>query len=404
MKASFMQNQQSKINFPFYLWLFFRISNSLSAAWFSSLQPVLPGEKEVAVWPPLPDISLWFNRVFLLPWLRWDATIYAMLLTYGYAAWNGTTSFHPLYVILSKPFHLLGFDPLSSLLITSSLAALAFFRIFYKLACLDLTYEKSVLALVLMATFPVSLILFAPYTESVFLVFATFALYQMRKRNWLLTALATFLAALARQQGVFLIFPMLWYIWEDSGKSFKGFLKTWKGWLAACVAPLGLLIWTAYRVGYLHEGGLDYQTWQGFIYSALLSPSAKIIYSEQSMMWPWDVLVLSMPRLINSPDIEDVMTFVLGMGFLVLFLFSWKHMSIADRIYCAVVVFISFSMSSGPIRIYLSLPRHLLLATPVFVGLAAALKERWQQITVITLQFVLQLFMLFLYVSHYWIP
>jgi hypothetical protein len=91
-------------------------------------------------------------------------------------------------------------------------------------------------------------------------------------------------------------------------------------------------------------------------------------------------------------------------GFLILFLFSWKHMSIADRIYCAVVVFISFSMSSGPVRIYLSLPRHLLLATPVFVGLAAALKERWQQITVITLQFVLQLFMLFLYVAHYWIP
>jgi hypothetical protein len=79
-------------------------------------------------------------------------------------------------------------------------------------------------------------------------------------------------------------------------------------------------------------------------------------------------------------------------------------MNIADRIYCAVIVFISFSISSGPIRIYLSLPRHLLLATPVFVGLAAALEKRWQQVLLVSVQFVLQLFMLFLYVAQYWIP
>jgi hypothetical protein len=181
-------------------------------------------------------------------------------------------------------------------------------------------------------------------------------------------------------------------------------LKNWQGWLAAGAAPSGLLIWAIYRIAYLHEGILQYGNWQGFIYSALLSPSAKVIYSQQSMNWPWNVFWISTPRLFHSPDIQDLMTFAIGIGFLILFLIAWKSMNIADRIYCAVIIFISFSVSSGPIRIYLSLPRHLLLATPVFIGLATALDKRWQQMTLISTQFALQGFMLFLYVAHYWIP
>jgi hypothetical protein len=122
------------------------------------------------------------------------------------------------------------------------------------------------------------------------------------------------------------------------------------------------------------------------------------------MLWPWNVFLISTPRLFHAPDIQDLMTFAIGMGFLLLFILAWKHMNIADRIYCAVIIFISFSISSGPIRIYLSLPRHLFLATPVFIGLAATLDKRWQQTALIGLQFALQGFMLFLYVAHYWIP
>ncbi len=399
-----MQKPSQKFAFPFLLWLFFRITDSIVATLFSNFSPVLPIEKDISVWLPCASFSLWFYRVFLAPWLRWDAKHYVLLLRQGYVVGNGSTSFHPLYIILSKPLYLLGIDPLFTLLIVSSLAALVFFWIFFKLARLDLSWEKSVLALVLFATFPLSLILFAPYTESVFLVFATLALYGMRKRNWLLTALATFLAALARQQGVFLIFPILWYLWEDSGKSFQALLKNWQGWLAACAAPSGLLIWAIYRIGYLHEGNLNYGDWQGFIYSALLSPSAKVIYPAQSFLWPWNVLVISTPRLFHSPDIQDLMTYAIGIGFLILFALAWKSMNIADRIYCAVIFFISFSISSGPIRIYLSLPRHLLLATPIFIGLAAELNKRWQQIALISLQFAVQGFMLFLYVCQYWIP
>lgn len=394
-----MQKFLNKNQYYFPIWLFLRIITSLDAALFSNIRPITVTENQVSVWPPLFDnISLWFNRVALAPWFRWDAVWYVQLLTTGYVAWDGSTSFHPLYIILSKPLYIIGVNPLLSLLVTSSLACLAFFWIFYQLACIDLSQNKSLLALALLASFPITIILFAPYTESVFLFFSTCALYKIRHRRWLSAALLTLLATLTRQQGVFLLFPMLWCAWEDFKES-----NNWKGWLAAITAPAGLFIWTIYRIIYLHEGTLDVKNWQGFIYSALLSPSAKVIFPDQALKWPWDAFMIALPKL-NNPDIGDVMSVGLGVYFFILFLLSWCNMHPAYRIYSLVIILISFSMSTGSFRIYLSLPRHLFLAIPVFIGISPLLNKKWQQFLMIGFQFSIQLFMLFIYVTKSWIP
>jgi hypothetical protein len=358
----------------------------------------------MAIWPPHAEIGMWLNRVLLMPWLRHDAVWYVQLLTVGYVAGDGSTSFHPLNIWFSQPLYWLGVDPLFSLLVTSSLACLGFFWIFYKLARLDLSPGQSGLALLLLATFPVSIILFLPYTESLFLFFSTLALYQMRQRHWFLAALTTCLASLTRQQGVFLMFPMMWYAWEDSGKSLRGLLGAWRGWLAAFSAPLGLFIWAIYRIFYLHEGSLDFTNLQGFIYTALLSPSAKKIIDTQEMIWPWQAFSVALPKLIQGPDIGDIMTVGLGVAFVVLFVVAWKYLSPAYRIYTLVIILVSFSMSTGSYRIYLSLARHVFIAVPVFIGLAAALKQRWQQLLLISVQVFLGIFLLALYIAKMWIP
>src|SRR5205814_1603077 len=104
----------------FSIWIFLRALSSLLAVFFSASRPITELENKIAVWPPAADIALWLNRVFLAPWLRWDANWYVHLLTTGYAAGDGSTSFHPLDILLSKPLYLLGLDPLFSLLVTSS--------------------------------------------------------------------------------------------------------------------------------------------------------------------------------------------------------------------------------------------------------------------------------------------
>ena len=386
------------------LWLGLRLYTSLGAALFSAVRPITPVELNTPIWPPTADLGLWLNRLLLAPWLRWDAVWFRAILVDGMIAGNGSTTFHPMYDMLSAPLYWLGLDPLFSLMITSTLAALAYFWIFYQFARLDLQGEQSRVALILMATWPVALILFAPYREGVFLCFSVLALYEIRRRNWLVAALAACAASLTRQQGVLLVLPMLWAAWEDAGQSVRGLLKAWRGWAASLSAPAGLLLWTAYRIGYLHEGALDTSSLQGFIYSALLTNSAKATVPDQAIMWPWDAFAAVLPRLLHGPDLEDVMSVGLGIAFVALLALAWRHMRPDDRLYSLALTLVSFSLFTGVGRVYIALPRHLMLAAPVFVGLAAALQKRWQRHALVGVQILLQVFMLFLYVTKAWIP
>lgn len=81
-------------------------------------------------------------------------------------------------------------------------------------------------------------------------------------------------------------------------------------------------------------------------------------------------------------------------------------MNPADRIYSLTITLVSFSLSIGSTStyVYMSLPRHLLPAIPVFIGLASSLRKTWQQRAVIGIQFSVQVFALMLYVFQTWIP
>jgi Gpi18-like mannosyltransferase len=387
-----------------YVWASLRLFTSILAVFFSTFRPITDLEKQISIWPPLPEGWNWLNRVFLAPWLRWDALIYVKLTSIGYSTGDGSTSFHPLYILLNKPLNFLGIDPLLSLFITGSLATLAYFWIFYKIAEVDSTPGDGKLALIILASFPVSIVLFMPYTEGVFLLFSALALYLMRKRSWLLAGIAIFLASLTRQQGIFLVFPIIWYVWEDAGKSFQGLLKSWRGLLVAVTSPAGLMTWNFYRIFWLKDGPIELNSWQGFVYSVLISPSAKKLIPDQALMWPWNAAALSLPKLITNPDIADVMNILIGLSFVIYFAIAWKNMEPAHRIYSLVILFVSLSMFTGIRLIYLSLPRHLMLAFPVFIGFAISLKKPRLLLTIASLQLLVQIFMLFLYVTNSWIP
>jgi len=385
------------------IWLFLRCLTSLAAAGFSSLDPVTSIEKNLVIWPPAHDFPAWLNRVFVAPWVRWDASWFKQILVQGYAAGNGTTSFHPLYPWLSWPLFRLGLDPTLSLLITSTVAALVFFGVFYRLAALDLKPETVWTALLLLVTFPVAFILFAPYNESLFLLWSALALYWMRRGCWTLVAISSFLAALTRQQGVFLALPIAWWAWEASGKSLYGITKAWRAWLTTLAAPAGLVVFSIYRIGYLHEGSIDFSNPQGLIYSALLSPSANAVIPGQAIRWPWQVFALVIAKMIHRPEINVLVNLTLGIGFLIAFIIAWKYLNIADRLYSLVIILVSLSATTVDLA-YVSLPRHLFLAIPVFIGLAAAIRKPWQKRFLISLQIPVMLFLLLISIFVQWIP
>jgi hypothetical protein len=380
-----------------------RFLTSLAAAAFSSLRPITPIEKQIALLPPAQNFIIWLHRVFVSPWTRYDAVWFWQILTRGYVAGDGSTSFHPLYLWLSYPLYRLGLDASLSLLITSSLATLAFLGIFYLYARLDHKSTTAWTALLLLATFPLAFILYAPYTESLFLLFAVSALYTIRRKQWGQAALFSFLATLTRQQGIFLSIPLVWEIWQASKKSLHAIGKTWTNWLAPLAAPLVLVAWGTYRIGFLHEKSLDLSSFQGLIYSAFLSPSANKVIADQAFRWPWDALILAFSKVIHTPDLSGFINLTLGIGFLIAFFLAWKHLMDAERIYCLVIILVSFSVTTGQYA-YVSLPRHLFLAFPVFIGLAEALQKIQSKIFLIACQTIGYIFLIYCCVLNGWIP
>jgi hypothetical protein len=73
-------------------------------------------------------------------------------------------------------------------------------------------------------------------------------------------------------------------------------------------------------------------------------------------------------------------------------------------VYALVITGVSFGYHTGPFYPYMGLPRHLLLAFPVFVGLGAQVRGRAQRMIVLGMSFLALLFTLVLYGTESWTP
>jgi hypothetical protein len=139
------------------------------------------------------------------------------------------------------------------------------------------------------------------------------------------------------------------------------------------------------------------------IYSAFLSPSADKIIAGQAFHWPWDAFAIAVSKAIYAPELNVYVNLILGIGFLIAFIVAWKYLHIADRLYCLAVIVVSFCVTTGQYA-YVSLPRHLFLATPVFIGLAAALQKWRYKRILLACQALGLVFLIYIYVLNGWIP
>jgi Gpi18-like mannosyltransferase len=344
------------------------------------------------------------ERSFLSPWLRWDAVWYQRIITQGYSATDGTSQFHPLYPWLATPLARIGFSPTFSLLIISSLAGLALFYFFYKLALLDLQPPDAFFATILLVLAPPAFVLFAPYPEALFILFAVLCLYFARKKSWWLSSLMGGLAVLTRQQGIFLLLPVAWELWENENNNRKSILSHWKNWLSLSLIPMGYGVWLIYRAIFLFDLQAKLGDIQQFRYSFLISPSATQVVQIQQFLWPWQALYLSIMKGITNPDLDIWLNIISGLFFLILLYISWRRMRLSYRIYCAFITLVSFSYYTGPVHPYMGLPRHLLLAFPIFIGLAEIIVKPWVRLLIIVTSSLAMSFLLVTYVLNAWVP
>jgi len=326
-------------------------------------------EQTVALWPPSAPWGQWLQRVLLAPWERWDTSWYLQILTEGYQFGNGTDTYHPLYPWLAWPLTCMGLDPLFALMLVGNLATLAFLFVFERMAALDSTPAQAQTASDLLLFFPMTFILFAPYNEGLFLLLSGLTFLWARRRRWWWAGTAGALAALTRQQGLFLVLPFAWEIWEAHRRDVRRVLRNWPCWLALALIPIGLGLWLSYRVLVIGGNQLNFSSPYALIYSIFISPSAWQAAASHIVTWPWNALRFALVHLWNKPDLDLAVNLVLSTAFVGAALLVWRRLRASYRVYVLAVVLLSFSYHTGTSHPYMGLPRHLFLAFPVFIGL-----------------------------------
>jgi Gpi18-like mannosyltransferase len=355
---------ESKLRSCLSLWLLVRLVSFVVAILASYLRPVDSG-----------IVAVTSLTGFLLgPWYAWDVRYYVDIVRNGYQPGAPTANFHPLYPWLSTLLAAVIREPLLSLLLVSSIAALLLTIEFYRLARLDCNEQQAGHATALLLFWPTSVALFLPYTEALFLLLSVYCLFAARKQRFWLAALAAALATLTRQQGLFLVLPLAWEIWETSGRQWS---STVRKSLSLLLAPAAYALWVVYRAVAINDVHPDFSSLQKFLHTVMISPSSYEITDRHAFLPPWLTiwrgLNLFWRHVVTSDAYIDL---ALSTAFIALIVLSWRYLRTSYRVYCIAIVLVSLSFFAGDMNPFLALPRHLLLAFPVFIGLAARYQLR----------------------------
>ncbi|HSE15676.1 MAG TPA: glycosyltransferase family 39 protein [Pyrinomonadaceae bacterium] len=342
---------------------------------------------------------------FLLsPWYVWDVYYYVEIVRNGYQPGAATPNFHPLYPWIATLVAVVIREPLSSLLLVSSVAGLVLTVCFYRLAKLDGDEQQAWQATALLLVWPASMALFVPYTESLFLLLSVYCLFAARHKKFWLAGLAGGLASLTRQQGLFLIFPLAWEIWESSERRWSNALRKA---LSLLLVAAGYAVWIVYRAVAINDLHPDFSSLQKFIHSVMVSPASYAIIDDHEFLPPWAALWKAFNVFWRGEAAAGAyLDVVLGAVFLSLFVLSWRYLRTSYRVYCVVIVLVSLSFFTGHVNPFIALPRHLLLAFPVFIGLAARYRLRKFPLLplLMVMMAVCQMALLCTFVWQTWVP
>jgi hypothetical protein len=385
-------------------WTALRLLTSVLVAYASFWVPLTEFEQSVIIWPPSAPWDRGLRRLLLAPWYRWDVDYYRQIALTGYSRGTGTLQFHPLYPWLAAPLARWLDQALLPLLLISSLAGLLCWLALIQLGQLDFAEEDVWFGSLVWASFPVSFILFAPYSEALFLLWAVLCLLQARQHRWWLASGFGALAVLTRRQGLLLVLPLAWELWQSRRWDWAEIQEWFWDWVSLLCIPLTFGLWMGYRGLFLSDVAAEGRDFQSLVYSFLISPDAQVVVPVQGFFWPWQVLNWALQMLWNQGIYQHVLDLGLAGWFLLITAMSWRHLRPSYRLYVLAVILLSFSYYTGPVAPYMGLPRHLWLGFPVFIGVAKAVQKHRLRTGLLIVNVLLMAWMTVQYVFHVWVP
>lgn len=300
-------------------------------------------------------------------WARWDAIHHLNLALLGYSGVPvGDTVFYPLYALLARAVAgLLGGDAILGGLIVSTLAAWASFAGLYRLADSLFGASTARWSVLVLACFPTSVFLVAPFTESLFLALTVGAFLACYRGRWWLAGVLGFLASLTRGPGMISALAFVIIAWDGWRKTKGPFLSYWG---APILAGVGLPL----------AGGVSFLAWRE---AAGFPAAAKILrqYSGLVLTNPASGLLASVQQWIRAADFTmtlEVLTALLFIGLTSVMFINprWRKPEWLAYVAANLCLFLSKQSLTG--SSLQSLPRYVLTLFPVFVVMGDWLAQR----------------------------
>ena len=310
----------------------------------------------------------WHNAI--TGWEHSDSLWFLRIGSEGYRSDDQSAAFFPLYPSLIHVVGVLvgGHWLLASFLV-SNLMLLGGMLLLYRLTTAEYDEQRARHAVLYLCLFPTAPFLFAPYSESVFLLFAVGCLFAARRRRWLLAGGLGAAAALTRSIGVVLCLALaieaLHQLLSDRrdgswrpARSAVAFVSS----ALPAAGTAGYLLWWQVQVGSWRRP-LDQQSMWGRHFS-----------------WPWQTVGHGIDSGVHGLGHVGGGYFFLDLVLLAVAFAACVWATRAARPMYAVYAWASllfplFAMFDG--RPFMSNPRFLLPVFPVVWALAAA-GDRWR--------------------------
>lgn len=338
----------------------------------------------------------------LTSWNQWDGLRYTSIAAHGYTA-PEFTAFFPLYPLLtaliSAPFGSQTIYTVALLVSNAAfLGALLVLRPLVAARWGDAVAARTALYLTI---FPTALYTFAPYNESLFLLWTLGCFLALEHRRWALAAALAALAALTRAAGILLLIPfaIAWWqmVWERhagaevSHPSAQSLLAAsgraltalpWRMWARAAWAlliPAALGLYSLYCA-------LTFGDWLAWVHAQA--------HWNRISAWPWESLRLQLVGLAQAVpasfyQVHDLLDLGATVLFLALLVVGWRRLPRAQSLYVAALLLLTLT-SPGGVHLHTNDPltsnqRFVLEMFPGFITLALVTERHplWRQSIVI---------------------
>lgn len=332
------------------------------------------------------------QNILISVWQRFDSNWYLKIAQSAYAD-DGTAVYFPLYPFLIRALGtiFLGRDLFAAMII-SNLALIGVLFLTYQITKDLIGEEYSKRTLGFCVLFPTAFFLFAPYTESLFLLFALASLREGIRGRWSLAGVFGALAALARLQGVLMIVPLAYLAWRDfrdrkpSKRAKSDVAKiafVFSRFAALLIIPLSTVVFLS------------------FTNLALLNAYESQLHAR--FVFPWENLAAAIMLVASArASIIDILNLLVTLLFGVMFVLVWFKLPREFGLY-SLTMYLAPLFRMTTEQPLVSMTRYALAIFPVFILWGRWGSNAWVSRLIVYLSLPLQLYLSAQFVMWGWV-